>query len=66
MCVVILGVGWMEPDPHKILGEKIAIFECLIDISSMNDHKNLGVGTLNPRGDVPPYIFLTVGHGDAY
>jgi len=48
MCVVILGVGVGEPPSQNFSLAKIAIFDHFIDISSINDHKNSGVGTRTP------------------
>ena len=59
--MVILGVGVRGTHPLEIFMAKIAIFECFIDISSLNDDKNFGCQYPHPQGAMSPLkFFLTI------
>ena len=50
--------------PQEIFLAKIAIFECFIDISRLNDHKNFGGRYPDPQGAMSPLnFFLAIGFG---
>jgi len=63
VCGYFGGRGGGYPPPRNFLA-KIANFECFINISRLNDHKNFGGGYPDPQGATSPLkFFLAIGFG---